>query len=96
KADGTGKVKVDLGQDPDIYLARVDWTPDGKTLLVQRESRDQKTLDMLTVDPETGKSSILFTEKSGTRSWLNLTEAYRPLKDGSLIWRSERTGYGHL
>lgn len=96
KADGTGKVKVDLGQNPDIYLARVDWTPDGKTLLVQRESRDQKTLDMLTVDPETGKSSILFTEKSGTRSWLNLTEAYRPLKDGSLIWRSERTGYGHL
>ncbi|WP_457818043.1 DPP IV N-terminal domain-containing protein, partial [Staphylococcus aureus] len=39
KADGTGKVKVDLGHDPDIYLARVDWTPDGKTLLVQRESR---------------------------------------------------------
>ncbi|PMZ86957.1 DPP IV N-terminal domain-containing protein, partial [Pseudomonas sp. FW306-2-11AD] len=75
KADGSGKVKVDLGQNPDIYLARVDWTPDGKTLLVQRESRDQKTLDMLTVDPETGKSSILFTEKSGTRSWLNLTEA---------------------
>jgi len=96
KADGSGKVKVDLGQNPDIYLARVDWTPDGKTLLVQRESRDQKTLDMLTVDPETGKSSILFTEKSGTRSWLNLTEAYRPMKDGSLIWRSERTGYGHL
>ena len=34
------KVKVDLGADPDIYLARVDWTPDGKTLLVQRENRD--------------------------------------------------------
>jgi dipeptidyl-peptidase-4 len=96
KADGSGKVKVDLGSNPDIYLARVDWTPDGSALLVQRESRDQKTLDMLKVDPATGKSTILFTEKSGARSWLNLSDAYRAMKDGSLIWRSERTGFGHL
>jgi dipeptidyl-peptidase-4 len=94
--DGSGQVKVDLGSDPDIYLARVDWTQDGKALLVQRESRDQKTLDMLKVDPATGKSTVLFTEKSGERSWLNLSDAYRPMKDGSLIWRSERDGYGHL
>jgi len=96
KADGAGRVKVDLGTNPDIYLARVDWTPDGKTLLVQRESRDQKTLDMLRVDPTTGKSTVLFTERSGQRSWLNLSDAYRPMKDGSLIWRSERDGSGHL
>jgi len=95
-ADGSGAVKVDLGSDPDIYLARVNWTPDGKTLLVQRQSRDQKTLDMLKVDPATGKSSVLFTEKSGERSWVNLSDAYRLMKDGSLIWRSERDGYGHL
>ncbi len=96
RPDGSGQVKVDLGSDPDIYLARVDWTPDGKTLLVQRESRDQKTLDMLAVDPTTGKAKVLFTEKSGARSWINLSDDYRVLKDGSLIWRSERDGYGHL
>lgn len=96
KPDGSGQVKVDLGTDPDIYLARVDWTPDGKALLVQRETRDQKTLDMLKVDPATGKATVLFTEKAGERSWINLTNAYKPLKDGSLIWRSERDGYGHL
>ena len=96
KADGSGRVKVDLGSNLDIYLARVDWTQDGSALLVQRESRDQKTLDMLKVDPTTGKSTVLFTERSGARSWLNLSDAYRPMKDGSLIWRSERTGYGHL
>ena len=96
KADGSGQVKVDLGVDPDIYLARVDWTPDGRMLLVQRQSRDQKLLEMLRVDPATGKSTVLFTEKSGVKSWLNLSDAYRVLKDGSLIWRSERSGYGHL
>ncbi|MEG3150455.1 S9 family peptidase [Sphingomonas sp. ZT3P38] len=94
--DGSGQVKVDLGSNPDIYLARVDWTPDGRTLLVQRQSRDQKTLDMLEVNPATGKSRILFTEKSGERSWTNLSDSYRLLRDGSLIWWSERDGYGHL
>ena len=94
--DGTGQVKVDLGPDPDIYLARVDWTPDGSALLVQRESRDQKTLDMLRVDPATGHATVMFTERAGARSWLNLSDGYHLMKDGSLIWRSERDGYGHL
>ncbi|MGR6327669.1 S9 family peptidase [Sphingomonas sp. XXL09] len=96
RPDGSGQVKVDLGADPDIYLARVDWTPDGKTLLVQRQSRDQKTLDMLAVDPTTGRSRVLFTERAPATSWLHLSDSYRPLGDGSLIWRSERDGYGHL
>ncbi|MCU6452836.1 DPP IV N-terminal domain-containing protein [Sphingomonas sp. A2-49] len=96
RPDGSGRVKVDLGSDPDIYLARVDWTPDGRTLLVQRQSRDQKTLDMVSVDPETGKARVLFTERAGAKSWLNLSDDYKPMKDGSLIWRSERDGYGHL
>ncbi len=95
-ADGSGRVKVDLGPDPDIYIARVDWLPDGSALLVQRQSRDQKRLDVLRVDPATGKAVLLFTERAGERSWLNLTNAYHVLDDGSLIWRSERDGYGHL
>ncbi|MBX9731523.1 MAG: S9 family peptidase [Sphingomonas sp.] len=96
KPDGSAQVKVDLGQNPDIYLARVNWTPDGKTLLVQRESRDQRTLDLLSVDPATGTSTVLFTEKSGDRSWINLSDDYHVMRDGSLIWRSERSGFGHL
>ena len=56
--DGSGRSKVDLGTNPDIYLARVDWSKDGRTLYVQRESRDQKQLDLLAVDPDTGASRI--------------------------------------
>jgi dipeptidyl-peptidase-4 len=95
-ADGTSDVKVDLGSEPDIYLARVDWLPDGTALLVQRENRAQTRLDVLRVDPATGKSTVLFTEASGPRSWINLSDAYRLFKDGSIVWRSERDGFGHL
>ena len=96
KPDGSGKVKVDLGADPDIYLARVYWSADGDTLYVERESRDQTTLDMLKVDPATGASSVLFSEHSGPKSWLNLSDNFHAMKDGSLIWWSERSGHGHL
>lgn len=91
----TGKaVKVDLGPDPDIYIARVTWAPDGRTLYVQRETRDQKRLDMLAVDPATGAAKVLFSENSKT--WIDLTDDFKPLKDGSLIWGSARSGFMHL
>lgn len=93
-ADGSGRVKVDLGSEPDYYLARVDWTADGSALLVQRQSRDQRRLDMLRVDPATGRSTILFSETAET--WLNLHSNLRPLADGSLIWTSERDGFSHI
>jgi len=92
--DGKSRVKAELGSDPDYYLARVDWAKDGRSLYVQRLSRDQKRLDMLRVDPKTGRSGVLFSETSPT--WVNLTDNFKPLKDGSFIWSSERSGYPHL
>lgn len=92
--DGSGRAKVDLGTNPDIYLARVKWSKDGRTLYVERESRDQKRLDLLAVDPATGASRPVLTETA--RTWINLNDDFHPLTDGSFIWGSERTGFHHL
>ncbi|MFC4255482.1 prolyl oligopeptidase family serine peptidase [Altererythrobacter xixiisoli] len=94
--DGKHRVQVDLGSDRDVYLARVDWAPDGSALYVQRQDRAQTRIDMLKVDPATGRSSVLFTERARDGHWINLSNDYRFLKDGSLIWWSERDGFGHL
>ncbi|PZU59297.1 MAG: S9 family peptidase [Sphingobium sp.] len=94
KPDGSGQVKVDLGADSNVYLARVDWSADGRTLYVQRESRDQKTLDLLAVDPATGRAKTILTEKAKT--WINLSSNFRPLADGSFLWWSQKSGHGHL
>jgi dipeptidyl-peptidase-4 len=63
-------VQMDLGADTDIYLARVNWFPDGSALAVQRQSRDQKTLTLLRMDPRSGKGKELLTERAthGSRS----------------------------
>lgn len=94
--DGGNKVEVDLGADRDIYLARVDWAPDGRTLYVQRLNRAQDRLDMLAADPATGQTRLLFSETAADGHWINLTDNYRFLGDGSLVWWSERDGFGHL
>ena len=91
---GGARVKVDLGPNTDVYLARVAWSKDGRTLYVQRESRDQHRLDLLQVDPATGASKVILTETAA--AWLNLNDDFTPLTGGDFIWGSERSGFHHL
>ena len=88
------RVKVDLGANTDIYLARVNWSGDGKTLYVQRQSRDQKTLDLLSVDPATGASRVILSQKA--QAWVDLNDDFRVLSDGRFIWSNEDSGWRHL
>ena len=92
----TGSVTwIDLGSNPDIYLARVNWLPDGKTLAIQRESRDQKTLDLLFADIATGQSRVVLTETSDT--WIDLHDELSFLhRSKEFVWASARDGFRHL
>jgi dipeptidyl-peptidase-4 len=86
---------VDLGPEQDIYLARVNWLPDGKTVSVQRESRNQRKLDLLFVDIDTGKTRTILSETSNT--WIDLNDELSFLKNShEFIWASNRDGYTHL
>lgn len=84
---------VDLGSNPDIYLARVDWRSP-QQLTFQRQSRDQKRLELIQADLGTGKQQTLATETSKT--WVPLHNSLHFLKDGGFVWSSERTGFQHL
>lgn len=84
---------IDLGDNPDIYLTRVDWR-DPKHLTFQRQSRDQKTLELIETELSSGKQRTLLTETSKT--WVPLHNDLRFLKDGRLLWSSERSGFEHL
>ena len=85
--------RIDLGPNPDIYLARVDWR-DAQHLTFQRQSRDQRTLELIEVDLSKNTQRTLVTETSTT--WVPLHSSLHFLKDGSFIWQSERSGFGHL
>jgi dipeptidyl-peptidase-4 len=84
---GTEPIEIDLGSNVDIYLARVHWSKDGKALFVQRLSRDQKTLELLKYDPVSGKGQVLIRDTDA--HFIELSDDFRELKDGCLIWSSE-------
>jgi len=74
---GTGSVSwLDLsldGESEDIYLARVDWNPDG-SLCAQVENREQSILVLFHFNLESGKRTELVHEKSDV--WINLHNFY--------------------
>jgi dipeptidyl-peptidase 4 len=87
--------KVDLGPEKDIYLVRADWSADSKTLVYQRQTRDQKRLDLVAVDAATLAQRTLLTETSKT--WVSINDDLRFLTNKpAFLWASERSGRNHL
>jgi dipeptidyl-peptidase-4 len=87
--------KVDIGAEKDIYLVRADWSADSKTLVYQRQTRDQKRLDLVAVNATTLAQRPLLTETSKT--WVSIHNDLRFLKGRqAFIWASERSGRNHL
>ncbi|HEY7638681.1 MAG TPA: S9 family peptidase [Steroidobacteraceae bacterium] len=91
----SGKVTpVDLGLG-DGYLARVDWFRDSQHVAVQRQTRDQKRLELLKVDAADGSARVILTETSP--NWIELDHDLHFLKkQPAFIWGSRRSGYKHL
>ncbi|MBC7453846.1 MAG: S9 family peptidase [Massilia sp.] len=87
--------KVDIGADKDIYLVRADWSADSQHLLYQRQTRDQKRLDLVAVDAATLAQRTLLSETSTT--WVSIHDDLRFLKNqNAFLWSSERSGRNHL
>ncbi|HEX8337794.1 MAG TPA: S9 family peptidase, partial [Pyrinomonadaceae bacterium] len=84
------------GYEPaDLLVVRVSWSPDSRRVVWQAQNREQTYLDLNVADPSTGRTTRLFRET--TKAWVEaFDDNPRWLKDGSFIWRSERTGWSHL
>jgi len=86
---------IDLGQNTDIYLTRVDWVPGSQRLTYQLMQRSQQQLELKLVEVASLSQSTLLTETSKT--WIDLNNDLHFLKQqGAFIWGSDRSGYHHL
>jgi dipeptidyl-peptidase-4 len=86
---------MDLGGDEDVLTARVNWTPDSKRIAVERLTRVQDRLDLLSADAATGETKSILTETDKT--WINVQDDLRFLPAShQFLWSSERTGFRHL
>lgn len=94
-AEGGRTVWADLGPEPDIYIPRIHWLPDGKSLAIQRLNREQNRLDLLFMDIRKGGARTVLTE-TDSAGWVDCNDMVRFLPDGRFIWASERSDRMHL
>jgi dipeptidyl-peptidase-4 len=94
-----GFIEVESGRTSWIdraseYVARIQWA-DGKNAAVQLLNRGQDELELVLVDPETGQSRSILTEKDP--HWINVSDDLTFLDAGrKWLWTSERTGFRHV
>lgn len=92
-----GKVTtVDLSKyaKDEPLVVRVGWSKDGKQLIYQVQDREQRWLELLSADPDSGKPTLLLREES--ESFVNVLEEPHWLADGSFLWHSESSGFRHV
>jgi len=88
-------IAIDTGKDADIYLPRLQWLPDGKSVAIERLNRTQSQLDLLVANALNGSSRVLLTDKDPY--WINLSDILYFLKSTpQFLWSSERSGHRHL
>ncbi|MEM1082187.1 MAG: DPP IV N-terminal domain-containing protein, partial [Pseudomonadota bacterium] len=86
---------LDETGNEDLYIPRVTWLPDASGVAFQRQSRDQKTLDLVVHRFSSPTPSRLVRETSD--HWINLHDDLHFLTEmDAFIWSSERSGYRHL
>lgn len=85
---------IDLGEDEDIYLARVNWQKPG-LLSYQWQNRAQTRVELRQYDVAADDEHVLIVEEHS--AWVNLDADIRFINGGEqFIWASERDGYKHL
>lgn len=87
---------IDVGQETNQYIPRIQWTNRSGILSVQRLSRSQDTLDLLLADVSDGTSRVILTETDP--AWIDAEDGVIDFLDQSdrFIWSSFRDGYKHL
>jgi dipeptidyl-peptidase 4 len=90
----TQRVELKYASSAEAYLTRVNVSKDSKAIYVQRQSRNQRLLELVRFD-RNGSMQKVMDERSAT--FINLHENFRELDGGkSFLWSSERDGYNHL
>ena len=75
------------------YVTTADWSEHG--LLVVVQSRDERTMRILAVDPDSGETAVL--REDVDESWVDIVGGVPAhLADGTLVWTVDRDGAKRL
>ncbi|MFA6932272.1 MAG: alpha/beta fold hydrolase [Bacteroidales bacterium] len=87
--------QVDLGQNKDYYLPRLQWSKDENQLIIHKLNRLQNQYDIISVNTQEYSTQTLYSETN--KYYISEPDNVYFLKDNSaFILKSERSGYSHF
>lgn len=87
-------LKVDMGDETDIYIPRIKWTPTNQ-LSVQKLNRLQNNLEIFLTNPADGSMEMIYHETN--KYYVDITDNLHFLTDGSgFMLTSEKDGFNHI
>lgn len=90
-------IELPIGEEKDVYIARLQWLPAGSLVSIIRLNRLQNKLDIFHGDVVTGKTKIIYTDQSETYIDIDQVDDLTYLSDEkSFLISSEKTGFKHL
>jgi len=88
-------VRLETGDDLDVYLYRGQWTNDSKEFTYHRLNRWQNKLELFAADPATGKTRLFLTDEDPC--YIDEQTELIFLKDNlRFLWTSERSGWREI
>jgi dipeptidyl-peptidase-4 len=90
------------GDPAQHYIVRMEWTPDGKEVILQQLNRKQNESKLMLCNPKSGDARTIFTDKdeawvTTVNEWANQPVGWYWLEGGkSFLWPSEKDGWMHL
>lgn len=88
---------MDVGEETDQYIPRIQWTADPQTLAILRLNRLQNKLEILLSDASTGESKVIYTEENKYYIEDGNFDDFIFLANGrEFILRSEKDGFNHI
>lgn len=93
--DSGETVTMDVGEETDQYIPRINWTRDNDILAIRRMNRLQNQQDLLFANVESGSSDVILSEESET--WIDVHDDLYFLDNGEqFITTSDKDGYNHI
>ncbi len=87
-------ITANIGDEIDIYIPRIQFTNDAKTLSIQRLNRLQNKWELLFIDAASGSSKVVLTDESKT--YIDITDDLLFVGTKGFITSSERDNFNHL
>lgn len=94
RVEGAGRKWVENAYVTDDYLPWMEWVNNEKIAFLKLD-RKQKNWDMYVANRKTGKSIKVLSE-SDENGWLDNHGQIYFLKDGKIVWISEKSGFKHI